>query len=109
MSKTTEMPFFESEEEEAKWWDNNEDYILRRFEEAAANGTLRCGNPLDQDSNFVISLHLNAGNARLAQTQAIAQGVSYSEYLQMLVHEGVTSQAANMGDVKAAEKQAEAA
>ena len=111
--KPYNMPEFKTETEEADWYFDHQDVVLKAFEDAAANGTLRQGDPLaefeEAADDLRLQLKLTGVDATLAKTQAEKKGVSYETYVSTLIHEALAKEAAYAGDLQASGKQAEAA
>ncbi len=98
MSKEeTKIPKFKNESEEAAWWFNNQDYVLRLFQKAAAEGRLGHGTAMRQmaekQAAKSTTIRLDPMDLSLAKTLAEKKGLRYQTYLKMLLHEALGKEA----------------
>jgi predicted DNA binding CopG/RHH family protein len=90
--KKHEVPEFENEDQEAKWWAANPDFILARFESAAAENRLERGTAVRRGSTPTTTIRLNPADISLAKSQAERRGLKYQTYLKMLIRQALTQE-----------------
>ena len=98
MPEQTSIPKFQNEAEEADWWFNNQDFVLRLFEKASAEGRLGHGTAKKQmaerQAAKSTTIRLDEQDLSLAKTQAERKGLRYQTYLKMLIHEALSREEA---------------
>jgi hypothetical protein len=88
--KEFQIPEFENEEQEAKWWAENPDFILARFESAAAESRLGRGTAVRRGLTPTTTIRLDPADISLAKRQAERRGLKYQTYLKMLIRQALT-------------------
>jgi hypothetical protein len=83
------VPKFASETEEADWWYENRDRVSAAFVKADAEGRLGRGTAMRRAQEAQATFQLDAEDAQRARAAAERQGMTYSAYVKMLVHEGL--------------------
>ncbi len=89
------IPRFRSEAEEADWWPRNQDFILKRFQQAAAAGKLKRGTVSRlarermQGASPTITIRIPETDLARARGMATKKGLHYQTYLKMLLHEAL--------------------
>lgn len=93
MSDQTPIPEFTNEAEEAAWWDAHPEVITERFRQAKAEGRLRrlSQTSLPGAANST-TVRIPAGELARVRDFAAKRGVSYQEYLHMLLHEALDAE-----------------
>jgi predicted DNA binding CopG/RHH family protein len=91
--KETNIPKFTNEAEEAAWWFDNQDFVLKMFEKAAAEGRLGHGTVkkemAERQAAKSTTIRLDERDISLAKRQAEKKGLRYQTYLKMLIHEAL--------------------
>jgi predicted DNA binding CopG/RHH family protein len=93
----------QSEAEEAGWFEENQDRLLKLFEQARKEGSLRIGGKtvgitLSKRTESLrppsqkVMLRIPAGDLDRARRQAGSKGIGYQTYIKMLLHEGLDRQ-----------------
>jgi hypothetical protein len=90
--KRLEIPLFENEDQEAKWWAENPDFILTRFESAAAENRLGRGTAVRRGLTPTTTIRLDPTDIERAKVQAEQRGLKYQTYLKMLIHQALTQE-----------------
>jgi predicted DNA binding CopG/RHH family protein len=90
--KEFQIPDFENEEQEAKWWAENPDFILARFESAAAENRLGRGTAARRGMTPTTTIRLDPADISLAKSQAERRGLRYQTYLKMLIRQALTQE-----------------
>jgi len=90
--KKLEIPVFENEGQEAKWWAENPDFILARFESAAAANRLGRGTAVRRGLTPTTTIRLDPADISRAKSQAERRGLKYQTYLKMLIHQALTQE-----------------
>src|SRR5690348_10563828 len=96
----TKPPPFESEAQEADWWAKNQDFIADRFEQAKASGKLGKGTVArsareqagQSKSSPTVTIRLAKDDLSRAQALAAHRGLSYQNYIEMLLHEALDTE-----------------
>jgi predicted DNA binding CopG/RHH family protein len=90
-----------SEVEEARWFEENQDRLLKLFEQAEKEGTLRVGGrsvgiTLSKTARAVrrppsqkVMLRIPTGDLERARHQAAGKGIGYQTYIKMLLRTGL--------------------
>ena len=90
-----------TEFEEARWFEENQDRLLRLFEKAGKEGTLRIGRKsvgitlskrtesLERPRTQKVMLRIPTGDLDRARQQAAQKGIGYQTYIKSLLHEGL--------------------
>lgn len=90
-----------SEREEAKWFEENEDRLLKLFEQAAKDGSLRVGarsvgisiskndETLRKPPSQKVMLRIATEDVERARRLAADRGTGYQTYIKMLLHAGL--------------------
>jgi predicted DNA binding CopG/RHH family protein len=86
------IPDFENEEQEAQWWAKNPDFILARFESAAAENQLGRGTAARRGMTPTTTIRLDPKDISRAKIQAERRGLKYQTYLKMLIHQALTQE-----------------
>lgn len=89
MKTKLETPEFKDEQEESQWWANNQDILLRKFEDAAKNGTIGRGRVARQGNTPTTTIRLDPDDISIARSQAEKRGLKYQTYLKMLLHKAL--------------------
>jgi predicted DNA binding CopG/RHH family protein len=98
MNKKIVLPDFNSEEDEANWWDAHREEHDEAMGEAIASGSvLRLQDFLRDEGLLVersnpVAIPVMEGDVARAQRQASQRGMSYEDYLALILHEALTSQ-----------------
>ena len=90
--KKLEIPDFENEEQEARWWAENPDFILARFESAAAENRLGRGTTARRGLTPTTTIRLDPADISRAKSQAERRGLKYQTYLKMLIRQALTQE-----------------
>lgn len=85
MDQKLKIPKFQTEAEEADWYPQNEEAIMRAFETASADGTLRRVKA-QRAATQPVTLRLDSADLELAKTLAARRGLAYQSYVKMLLH-----------------------
>ncbi len=97
----TKLANMKTEAEEASWFDNNQVQLLKLFETAAKEGSLRVGGKsvgitLSKDTETLrkppsqkVMLRISAEDVARARRQAERQGIGYQTYIKMILHDGL--------------------
>jgi predicted DNA binding CopG/RHH family protein len=93
--KKLQVPNFENEDQEARWWAENPDFILARFESAAAENRLGRGTAARRGATPTTTIRLDPTDISLAKTQAERRGLKYQTYLKMLIRQALTQEEAH--------------
>ena len=96
MPEILKTPEFKSEKEEAEWWDSTEGRaaILKGFEDAQRNGTLKRGTLKKQGGlTPTTTIRLDRGDVELAKAQAEKRGLKYQTYLKSIIHQALRQEA----------------
>ena len=90
-----------TEAEEARWFEDNQDRLLRLFEQAEKEGSLRVGGKsvgitLSKKTETVqrppsqkVMLRIPTGDVDRARRQAADKGIGYQTYIKMLLRAGL--------------------
>ena len=90
-----------TEIEEARWFEQNQDRLLRLFEKAEKEGSLRIGGKsvgitlskrtesLAKPRSQKVMLRISTGDLDRARQQAAQKGIGYQTYIKSLLHEGL--------------------
>ena len=90
-----------TEGEEARWFEQNQDRLLRLFEKAEKEGSLRIGGKsvgitlskrtesLKKSPSEKVMLRIPTGDLDRARRQAAGKGIGYQTYIKMILHEGL--------------------
>lgn len=90
-----------TEEKEAHWFENNQDQLLKLFEGAAQEGSLRVGEKsigitlskktetLRMPPSQKVMLRIPTGDLARARRLAAKKGIGYQTYVKMLLHDGL--------------------
>jgi len=90
-----------NEAAEAQWFEENQDRLLKLFEQAAKQGTLRVGTrsvgisiskpgPRSRTPpSRKVMLRIPEGDLDRARSQATRAGLRYQTYIKMLLHESL--------------------
>jgi predicted DNA binding CopG/RHH family protein len=90
-----------SEAEEARWFEESQDQLLKLFEKAAQEGSLRLGGKtvgitlskktetLRKPPSQKVMLRIPTGDVARARHQAVRKGIGYQTYIKMLLREGL--------------------
>lgn len=90
-----------TEAQEAAWFERNQDHLLKLFEEAAKDGTLRVGGKsigisiskqtgaLVRPRSQKVMLRMPVDDLERARRLAARKGVGYQTYIKMIVREGL--------------------
>ena len=93
-----------TELEEARWFEENQERLLRLFEKAGKEGTLRIGRKsvgitlskrtesLEKPRSQKVMLRIPTGDLDRARRQAAGKGIGYQTYIKILLHEGLERQ-----------------
>ncbi|HEX9201522.1 MAG TPA: hypothetical protein VF865_18335 [Acidobacteriaceae bacterium] len=87
--KKLQIPEFENEEQEAQWWAKNPEFILARFESAAAENRLGRGTAARRGLTPTTTIRLDPTDIQRAKSQAERKGLKYQTYLKMLIHQAL--------------------
>jgi predicted DNA binding CopG/RHH family protein len=90
--KKLDIPDFENEDQEAKWWAENPDFILARFETAAAENKLGRGTAVRRGMTPTTTIRLDPTDIARAKSQAERRGLKYQTYLKMLIRQALTQE-----------------
>jgi predicted DNA binding CopG/RHH family protein len=90
--KKLQIPNFENEDQEAQWWAKNPDFILARFESAAAENRLGRGTTARRGMTPTTTIRLDPADISLAKSQAERRGLKYQTYLKMLIRQALTQE-----------------
>ena len=94
----------QTEAEEARWFEENQDRLLRLFERAAKDGSLRVGArsvgitlPKNREApprppSQKVMLRIPSDDLERARRQAVSKGIGYQTYIKMLLREGLDRQ-----------------
>ena len=92
MPEILKTPDFKSEQEEAEWWDSNEGRasILKGFQDAQRNGTVRRGTLKKKlGPTPTTTIRLDREDVDLAKAQAEKRGLKYQTYLKSIIHQAL--------------------
>ena len=90
-----------TEAEEARWFEDNQDRLLKLFEQAEKEGSLRVGGKsvgftLSKKTETVqkppsqkVMLRIPTGDLDRARRQAADKGIGYQTYIKMLLRAGL--------------------
>ena len=90
-----------TEAEEARWFEDNQDRLLKLFEQAEKEGSLRIGGKsvgitLSKKTETVqkppsqkVMLRIPTGDVDRARRQAADKGIGYQTYIKMLLRAGL--------------------
>ena len=90
-----------TEAEEARWFEDNQDRLLKLFEQAEKEGSLRVGGKsvgitLSKKTGTVrkppsqkVMLRIPTGDVDRARRQAADKGIGYQTYIKMLLRAGL--------------------
>lgn len=90
-----------TEREEALWFEENQDRLLRLFEKAKRDGSLRIGDksvgitlskpaaPPERPPSRKVMLRIPTGDLDRARRQAAGKGIGYQTYIKMLLRAGL--------------------
>ena len=90
-----------TESEEAAWFEQNQDHVLKLFEQAAKEGTLRVGGRsigisiskqtggLAPPRSRKVMLRMPLDDLQRARRLAATKGIGYQTYIKMIVKEGL--------------------
>jgi predicted DNA binding CopG/RHH family protein len=90
-----------TEAEEARWFEENQDRLLKLFEQAEKEGSLRVGarsigitlskktGVLRKPPSQKVMLRIPNGDLDRARHQAGTKGIGYQTYIKMLLREGL--------------------
>jgi len=90
-----------TELEEAHWFEVNQDRLLKLFEKAGKEGSLRIGGKsvgitlskrtesLQRPRSQKVMLRIPTGDLDRARLQAAHKGIGYQTYIKMLLHDGL--------------------
>jgi predicted DNA binding CopG/RHH family protein len=90
-----------TEAEEARWFEDNQDRLLKLFEQAEKEGSLRVGGKsvgitLSKKTKTVqkppsqkVMLRIPTGDLDRARRQAADKGIGYQTYIKMLLRAGL--------------------
>ena len=93
-----------TELEEARWFEENQDRILRLFEKAEKEGSLRIGQKsvgitlskrtesLERPRSQKVMLRIPTGDLDRARQQAAQKGIGYQTYIKSLLHQALDQQ-----------------
>ena len=93
-----------TEFEEARWFEENQDRLLRLFEKAGKEGTLRIGRKsvgitlskrtesLERPRSQKVMLRIPTGDLDRARQQAAQKGIGYQTYIKSLLHQALDQQ-----------------
>ena len=93
-----------TEAEEARWFEQNQGRLLKWFEQARKQGSLRVGGKsvgitlfkstesLQKPPSQKVMLRIPADDLDRARRQAEGKGVGYQTYIKMLLREGLDRQ-----------------
>lgn len=91
-----------TEVEEARWFEKNQDRILRLFEQAKKEGSLRIGDKsvgitvssrtelLLKPPTQKVMLRIPIDDLARARRQAAGKGIGYQTHMKMLLHEALS-------------------
>ena len=91
----------QTELEEARWFEQNQSRLLRMFENAEKEGSLRIGGKsvgitlskrtesLLKPRTRKVMLRIATEDLDRARQQAVQKGIGYQTYIKMLLHEGL--------------------
>ena len=84
---------FKSEADEAEWYDRNQAWLLERFKEATARGTLQRGTAADllrgKSDARSITMRMRVSDIERARRLSAARGIGYQTYMKMLLCEAL--------------------
>jgi len=92
------------EAEAARWFEENQDRLLKLFEQAEKEGSLRVGGKtigitlskqtesLRKPPSQKVMLRIPADDVDRARRQAAGKGIGYQTYIKMLLREGLDRQ-----------------
>ena len=90
-----------TEAEEARWFEENQDRLLKLFEQAEKEGTLRIGSKsvgitlskrnesLTKPPSQKVMLRIQTGDLERAKRLAAAKGLRYQTYIKALLRQGL--------------------
>lgn len=93
-----------SEAEEARWFEENQERLLKLFEQAAEEGSLRVGGKsvgitlskrteaLRKPPSRKVMLRIPVDDLERARRQAARKGIGYQTYIKILLREGLDRQ-----------------
>ncbi len=95
MPEVLKTPDFKSEQEEAEWWDSAEGRaaILKGFQDAQREGTLRRGTLKKGGLTPTTTIRLDRQDVELAKVQAEKRGLKYQTYLKSIIHQALRQEA----------------
>jgi hypothetical protein len=92
MAQKLEVPKFASEVEEARWWFEHQDAVADEFELAEQEGRLGHGTVARRAGLTGEVLVLEPEDAERARVQAERRGLTYQEYMKMVVHRALLNE-----------------
>jgi predicted DNA binding CopG/RHH family protein len=90
-----------TEAEEARWFEDNQDRLLKLFEQAEKEGSLRVGGKsvgitllkktktVQKPPSQKVMLRIPTGDLDRARRQAADKGIGYQTYIKMLLRAGL--------------------
>jgi predicted DNA binding CopG/RHH family protein len=104
MPKKKKLSETRSEAEEARWFEENQERLLKLFEQAEKEGSLRVGGKsvgitlskkteaLRKPPSQKVMLRIPVDDLDRARSQAARKGVRYQTYIKILLREGLDRQ-----------------
>jgi hypothetical protein len=92
MAQKLEVPQFASEAEEARWWFEHQDAVADEFERAEQEGKLGHGTVARRAGLVGDALVLEPEDAERARVQAERRGLTYQEYVKMVLHQALLNE-----------------
>lgn len=92
MAQKLEVPQFANEAEEARWWFEHQDAVADEFELAEKEGRLGYGTVAQRAGLTADIFVLEPEDAERARVQAERRGLTYQEYVKMVVHRALLSE-----------------
>jgi hypothetical protein len=92
MAQKLEIPQFANEAEEARWWFEHQDAVADEFELAAQEGRLGHGTVARRAGLPGDVLVLEPEDAERARVQAERRGLTYQEYVKMVLHRALLNE-----------------
>ena len=98
------LPETQTELEEARWFEENQDRLLRLFEKAEKEGSLRIGGKsvgitlarrtksLAKPRSQKVMLRIATEDLERARRQAAHRGIGYQTYIKSLLHQALDQQ-----------------
>ena len=90
-----------TEAEEVRWFERNQEHLLKLFEQAAKEGSLRVGGKsvgitlskrtgaLQKPPSQKVMLRIPSDDLNRARRQAAEKGIGYQTYIKMLLRAGL--------------------